>query len=208
MESVEGFGRTANSHDCAVAAVPDRRSEPRTTALLRLGKLVVGGEQRLCMIRNVSSAGAMLRLYQPVAADARIEIEITPDCPVAASVVWAEGDLAGIQFDTPIDVVASLRGEVQDRPYRRVARTPRLRLRRPVRMCTAEAETQVILCDISLQGAGIETPVPLSRNSEIALFAEGLPAISGRVRWCREGRAGVEFDLPLGIDVLGGWLGN
>lgn len=207
MENYEGHELTAISFDPVVPAPPDRRAEDRRTTLLRIGKLVANGEQRLCRIRNISSAGAMLQVYHPLAADERIAVEITPEYPVAASVVWAAEDLAGVRFDAPIDVVAALRGDARDRPYRRVARTPRVNVRRTARICTADAERDVTLCDISLNGAKIETAAALAYDSEIALFVDGLPALAGRVRWCHDDRAGIEFDMPLPIDLLGTWLG-
>jgi hypothetical protein len=207
MDNYDTHELTAISFNPVVPNPPERRTEPRQTTLLRVGKLVVGGEERLCMIRNISSAGAMIKLYQPLAVDVRVEVEITPDCPVSATVIWAEEDLAGVGFDEPLDVVAALRGLKHDGPYRRVARTPRLQLRRPAKICTDTLEAQVLLCDMSLNGAKIETGEKLAHDSEIALFVEGLPPLAGRVRWCKDHHAGLEFDIPMQMDTLAGWIG-
>jgi hypothetical protein len=207
MDNYEAHELTAVSLGAVLPQPPERRSEERQTTLLRIGKLVADGEQRLCMIRNISSAGAMLKLYQPIDVGAEVEVEVTPDCPVAATVLWSQDDLAGIAFAEPIDVVAALKGSRADGPYRRVARTPRVIVRRPATICTDDIECAVVLCDVSLKGAKIQTDAELAVNSELALFVEGLPALPGRVRWCCEGRAGLEFDIPMPIDVLGEWIG-
>ena len=68
------------------------------------------------MVRNISRAGAMLRLYQPLDLDAEVQVEITPDCPVAARVIWVQDDLAGVAFAQPIDVVGALRGKPAGQP--------------------------------------------------------------------------------------------
>jgi hypothetical protein len=208
MDNYEGHELTAVSLGAVLPQPPERRGEERLTTLLRIGKLVTAGEQRLCMIRNISSAGAMLRLYQPIAVGARVEVEVTPDCPVPALVLWVQDELAGIAFDKPIDVVAALRGTRSEGPYRRAARTPRVQLRRPAMLCTEAVEQPVILCDVSLNGAKLETEEKLPLDSEVALFADGLPPLPGRLRWWRDGRAGIEFDIPLQIDLLADWLGS
>lgn len=206
MDNYQAHELTSVSFDAAVPQPPERRAEERQTTLLRVGKLVTAGEQRLCMIRNISSAGAMIRLYQPIEVGARVEIEVTPDCPVAATVIWTQDELAGIAFAGPIDVLAALKGG-REGPYRRVARTPRLQLRRPAMLCSEEIERPVTLCDLSLNGARIATDAALARDAEVAIFVDGLQPLSGRIRWCRDSHAGMEFDIPLQIDVLADWVG-
>jgi hypothetical protein len=206
LDNYHGHELTAVSFNPVVPAPPERRGEERQTTLLRVGKLVTEGDERLCMIRNISSAGAMLKLYQPIAVGAAVAVEIAPDCPVTATVIWTQDELAGIGFDAPIDVVAALRAERQEGPSRRVARTPRLQVRRPALMHTDDIERDVILCDLSLQGAKIETDADLAYNTEVALFIDGLPPLSGRIRWCHDDRAGLEFDIPVQMDVLALWM--
>lgn len=207
MENYEGHELTAVSLGAVLPVPPERRAEDRQTTLLRIGKLMVAGEQRLCMIRNISAAGAMLKLYQPIAVGAAVEVEITPDQPVAAQVIWAEENMAGIAFATTIDVVGALRGVRPEGLHRRIARTPRVQIRRLATLVTEAVEHPVTLCDISLYGAKVETTEKLPIDSEVALFVAGLPPLPGRVRWCHSNRAGLEFDLALAIDRLADWLG-
>ena len=206
MDNYEAHDLTAVSFGATVPAPPERRAAERHTSLLRIGKLVTAEDQRLCMIRNISSAGAMLKLYQPIDIGAEVEVEVTPDCPVAATVIWTQDDLAGIAFAEAIDVVAALKGASRMGPYRRIARTPRLRVRRPATMCTDDLECAVTLCDLSLNGAKFETEAQLTSDLEVALFVDGLAPLTGRVRWCRENHAGMEFDIPVQMDVLVAWM--
>ena len=188
--------------------VAERRAEERETTLLRVGKLMVAGEERLCLIRNISSAGTMLRLYRPVPVGESIQVEVTPGWPVPGMVIWTKDEFAGVAFAEPIDVVAALRGGSRDGPYRRVARTPRLQVRRPARSCTEANERAVVLCDLSLNGAKIATDEALAPGIEIAVLADGFAPLAGRVRWCRDGNAGIEFNVPLPIDTLASWLAD
>ncbi|MCW3846313.1 PilZ domain-containing protein [Sphingomonas sp. LB-2] len=208
MDNYEAHELTSVFFGEVVPSPPERRAEERQTSLLRVGKLIVGLEQRLCMIRNISSAGAMLRLYQPIDVGTDVEVEVTPDCPVPATVIWVQDDLAGVAFAESIDVVEALRGASRMGPYRRVARTPRLRIRRAATMHTDDLESEVTLCDLSLNGAKFETEAALSTDMEVALFVDGLPPLTGRVRWCHDLHAGMEFDIPVQMDVLAEWMGS
>lgn len=208
MENYDSHELTAVSFGHRVPAAPERRLEERQTTLLRIAKLVTARDQRLCMVRNISRAGAMLKLYQPLAVNEAVEVEITPECPVAGTVIWVQDDLAGVAFTEPIDVIAALRGGNQESPYRRVSRMPRLEVHRPARMCTDELECDVTLCDLSLNGAKIATDAALAGDAEVAIFVAGLHPLAGRVRWCRDSHAGVQFDVPMKMDTLADWVGS
>jgi len=75
-------------------------------------------------------------------------------------------------------------------------------------LCTDHVECAVALCDLSLGGAGIETGEALAYDLEVAIFVEGLLPLAGRVRWCSDRRAGVEFHIPIQVDVLADWMGS
>lgn len=206
MDNYQSHELTSVSLNPVVPLPPERRIEERTTTLLRAGKLIVSGEQQLCMIRNISSAGAMLKLWRPLAKDDRIEVEIAPDCPEHATVIWVQDDLAGVAFAQPIDVALALRGGKREGPYRRIARTPRLRIHAPARLCAEGNEWEVALCEVSLNGARIETAELFFRDEEIILAVDGLANISGSVRWCHDGFAGIEFDHPVSLTALADWI--
>lgn len=208
MENYAGHELTVVSLNTAVPMPPERRAEERRTTLLRVGKIVVGDEQRLCMIRNLSSAGAMLKLYQPLALGERVQVEVAPEQPVDAEVVWCEEGLAGIAFYERIDVIAALRGGHEAGPYRRIKRIPRVRVSRPARLCTDDSECEVTLCDISPNGACIATGLLLATDTEVALFIDGLPPLTGNVRWNDGSHAGMKFDVSIRVDVLAAWLGS
>ena len=70
--------------------------------------------------------------------------------------------------------------------------------RRPVRMpgyvLRGDGTTQQIyVLDLSYEGCGIETPVPLEPAEEIKLSVLQRGAIDAVVRWCSDGKAGLAF---------------
>jgi hypothetical protein len=53
---------------------------------------------------------------------------------------------------------------------------------------------EVLISDLSYDGCGIETPVSLQPDEALKLSVLGRGAIDCRVRWCRDGKAGLIFE--------------
>ena len=87
---------------------PDRRTDERYVSLLRVGALTVDGRRELCLIRNISAGGMMIRAYSNLPVGTSLSIELKQGDPVNGVVKWIEGDLTGVTFDSPIDVVLLL----------------------------------------------------------------------------------------------------
>jgi hypothetical protein len=73
------------------------------------------------------------------------------------------------------------------------------RERRPVSMrgfaVRADGETiEIVLLDLSYEGCGIETTTKLHRGEALKITVLGRCAIDTHVRWCRGGKAGLNFD--------------
>jgi hypothetical protein len=73
--------------------------------------------------------------------------------------------------------------------------------RRSVRMrgfCVLEDGTthEIYVLDLSYEGCGIETPVPLEPGQAIKLSVLRRGAIDAVVRWCRDDKAGLSFVPP------------
>lgn len=73
------------------------------------------------------------------------------------------------------------------------------RERRPVAMrafiATNDGATaEVLILDLSYDGCGIETPLPLTTGQELMLSVEGRTAVHASVRWWSEGRGGLVFE--------------
>ena len=107
---------------------PDRRSSERYLSLLRVGAIEIAGCRELCLIRNISVGGMMIRAYSKITAGTRLSVELKQGDPVAGVVQWVEDDLTGVAFDVPIDVVGLLAS---------TAEGPRPRLPRIEITCTA-----------------------------------------------------------------------
>jgi hypothetical protein len=72
------------------------------------------------------------------------------------------------------------------------------RERRPVSMCAYivrrdGVRSEVLLLDLSYEGCGIETPLTFDSGEAVKLSVLHRGAIDAKVRWCSDGRAGLEF---------------
>ncbi len=77
-----------------------RRAAPRAPVLMSAAMHALGSSQTVSLL-DVSQTGAKLRTRVPLKLDQHVWIKIAPN-DVFGSVVWAEGDECGIQFDTPL----------------------------------------------------------------------------------------------------------
>jgi len=82
--------------------LPERRNDERHMSLLRVGSLVIGDRRELCLIRNVSVGGMLIRAYSAIEpgvtrAGDFIEFEAISDCIVALS-------------NCPMDVIVPVNG--------------------------------------------------------------------------------------------------
>ena len=77
-----------------------RRAAPRATVLMSAAMHAVGASQTVSLL-DVSKTGAKLRTRVPLKLDQHVWIKIPPN-DVFGSVVWAEDDECGVQFDAPL----------------------------------------------------------------------------------------------------------
>ena len=107
---------TLYSLAASAPARPDRRSEERYLSLLRVGAMTVAGTRELCLIRNISAGGMMIRAYSHINVGTRLSIELKQGDAVSGIVQWVENGLTGVTFDSPIDVLGLLASGTGPRP--------------------------------------------------------------------------------------------
>lgn len=186
-------------------AIPDQRSGQRFTTLFRVARVVVdGGAQHLCLIRNIGAGGLMLETYAPFALGTAVRVEPKGCEPVTGKICWVKDKNAGVAFDAAIDVAAYLNlnhlPAAQETP-----RGPRLMVGRRARLRVGAMWHVVDLIDLSQKGAKIQSDLPMEADAAIELAVDGLAALSGRVRWMKGDRIGIEFSIPIPLADLAEW---
>lgn len=179
-----------------------RKKGERHLSLLRVGSLMVEGRRELCLIRNISAGGMMIRAYSKIKAETRVTIELKHGEPVSATAKWARDDNVGLEFDQPIDVInlISTSGE-EPRP-----RMPRVEVN-----CTAWVREGAVMhrtksADISQGGLKIQSAKELPIGAEVIVTLTGLPPAPATVRWKEDESYGITFNSPLALPTLVAWL--
>jgi hypothetical protein len=186
------------------APSPDeRRGGERHLTLFRVGTMRVSDRRELCLIKNISAGGAMLRLYTGgLALGQSLTVELKCGQPLSGKVAWVREPNVGLVFDAPIDVVAMLtQNEGGPRP-----RMPRIECTSFVTIREGASIFRGRACDISQGGVKIETPVLFAPNAEVVVTLPGLPPQPSVVRWTDGGYAGITFNRLLSLPTLIEWL--
>src|SRR5262249_29614456 len=69
---------------------------------------MVDGRRSLCLIRNISAGGMMIRPYALIEQGTRVVVELKHGESVSGVVQWSDKGLIGLSFDAPIDVISLL----------------------------------------------------------------------------------------------------
>lgn len=193
---------TIYSLDGATPRPEARRSGERHLSLLRVGSLIVADRRELCLIRNISAGGMMIRAYSKIAPGTRVTIELKQGEPVKATVQWAKDENVGLEFDKPIDVISLISTSLEElRP-----RMPRVEV-----SCTAWVREGAIVyrtkaADVSQGGVKILTEKQLPIGAEVIVTLTGLSPAPATVRWKDEDSYGITFHRALALPTLVGWL--
>lgn len=181
---------------------PDRRESDRYLSLLRVGAIAIDGKRELCLIRNISAGGMMIRAYSPIPIGTRLSVELKQGDAVEGIVKWVEDGLTGVAFDVPIDVVLLLSAPGDG---------PRPRLPRIEVECTAwvREDGDVVrtrVSNVSQGGVCVQSDGDLTVGADVVVTLPGLTPAAGVVKWSDGGTFGISFNRSLVLSNLVAWL--
>ena len=180
----------------------ERRDGERHMTLFRVGTIILGDRRELCLIKNVSAGGMLIRAYSALAVGAKVGMELKQGEIIPARVSWTRDECAGIAFDVPVDVVDLLASSA-DGPKQRM---PRIQI-----CCVASVRQDgdvypMRARDISQGGVKVESDRNLKLGAEVVVTLPGLPPMPGIVRW-QDGKCfGVTYNRLLALSDLVAWL--
>jgi hypothetical protein len=180
----------------------ERRNDERHLTLFRVGTLIIDDRRELCLVKNISAGGTLVRAYCNLQPDLRIRIELKEQQPVAGTVNWVRGNDAGITFDSPVDVVELLTSNADG---------PRPRMPRVEVSCVGFVREGAILHratlhNISQGGISVEIANALQVGADVTVSLPGLPPQGAVVRWNEGRRYGINFNTVLPLVGLVQWL--
>lgn len=184
------------------AAVSERRDGDRHLTLYRVGSMTIDTRRELCLIKNISAGGMMIRAYCSMHDDMELAVELKSGFPIKGKVSWVRDLNVGVSFNEPIDVIEILSAPMDG---------PRPRIPRIEVACFAtgrEGATtyRMHARDISQGGIKLETSAILPRNSDVVVTLPGLSPIHGVVRWFDDGFCGITFNRLVPLPQLVNWL--
>lgn len=188
------------SDDLPVPA--ERRDGERHLTLFRVGSVTIGDRRELCLIKNVSAGGMLVRAYCHIGLDEQVSVELKQGKPISGKIAWSEGDNVGIAFDKRVDIVELLASSMDG---------PRPRMPRVETRCLATVREgadlhRVWARDISQGGVKIQSRTPLTVTADVVVSLPGLEPQPGVVRWADDDFYGLGFNRLLPLTTLIDWL--
>lgn len=180
----------------------NRRSGDRHMTLFRVGSFELDGRRELCLIKNISAGGMMIRAYCDLQPGRRLTVELKCGQPVTGQISWTKEPYAGVAFDAPIDVIDILSGSEQGpRP-----RMPRIEAHCAATLRDGAIPHRVWVSDISQGGAKIRCNMVLASGSSIVLTVPGMEPIAGIACWSDGDHLGMSFNRLLPLAEMVQWL--
>lgn len=180
----------------------DRREGQRHMTLYRVGSIMVDDRRELCLIKNISAGGMMIRAYCTLHEGASISVELKNGQLIGGKVGWLREHTAGIAFDQPIDVIDILSASMNGpRP-----RMPRIEIDGSATIREGANTLRVAVCDISQGGLKIRCETVLPIGADVVVSLPGLSALQGVTRWAEHGYTGITFNRLLPLTELVSWL--
>jgi hypothetical protein len=180
----------------------DRRDGDRHMTLYRVGSILVEQRRELCLIKNISAGGMMIRLYCSVAENTPVTVELKSGQPISGQISWTRDHHAGIEFDRPIDVIDIL-SCTMDGPRPRM---PRIETDCFATVREGATTLRVHARDISQGGVKVECETLLPQGANVIVTLPGLPPQPGIICWIDDGFTGISFNRLLPLGELVGWL--
>ncbi|HYG48516.1 MAG TPA: PilZ domain-containing protein [Allosphingosinicella sp.] len=173
-------------------------AEPRGLFFFRLGTLLGEGVRMQVEILALAESGAILRVGQALEVAEGLVLELNSNHHFPARVEWTSGELIGLEFENRDHVRKTLAARDRTHPYR----APRLEISGDVVLRLGETCITARARDVSEGGIKVELADPDYVGREACVIVPGMPPVSGRILWCRDGRAGISFERPVPFTCL------
>jgi hypothetical protein len=180
----------------------ERRGGGRLMTLYRVGSLSIGERRELCLIKNISAGGMMVRCYCSIPEGTRTAVELKCGQPLSGTVSWARDIHIGITFDEPIDVIDILSTSSHGpRP-----RMPRIEVTGFVTVREGASTYRMRVCDISQGGLKVQCENCLPVGADVVVTLNGIEPLHAVVRWASDDQMGIIFNSMLALPTLVEWL--
>jgi hypothetical protein len=192
---------SASPEPPASVSAPRIWAEPRNLFFFRTARLAGQEGEVLCEILALAESGAVLRANAAHDEGDLCALELNSLHRFPGKVAWTEEDRLGLEFDDREAVRKVLASRELSFPYR----APRLRLSCTLEVRLGTKRLKVRSQDISESGIKLELPADCS-GEEAILSLDELGPVAGRVKWWRDGQAGISFERPIPSGAFTRWI--
>lgn len=187
------------------AAEPqERRRATRHTTVFQVAKLCTARSEELCILRDISDTGLRAEVYCRAEPGETVVLEMRTGHRLNGTVVWNRDASIGVQFDGPISVPEVLAHCSFDDRIGRM-RPPRIDVAMPGLVLSGRQLIDVEICNVSQAGMKIASADPLMAGSEVTVRLAGIGQRGAKVRWFRDGHAGLQLLQALTYAEFAAW---
>ena len=180
----------------------ERRDGERHLTLFRVGSITIGERRELCLIKNISAGGMMIRAYCAIPEGTALSVELKSGQPVTGRVSWTRDQNVGVAFDEPIDVIEILSATSQGpRP-----RMPRIEVGCVASLRDGANVYRLPVCDISQGGMKVRGDPLLEHGCDLSVSLPGFEPLPAALRWRHDGHMGISFNRLIPLAELVAWL--
>ena len=180
----------------------ERREDERHLTLFRVGSITIDDRRELCLIKNISAGGMMIRAYCAIAEGTPLSVELKSGQPVTGKVNWVKEQNVGVTFDQPVDVIEILSASA-DGPRPRM---PRIEVDCIATIRDGANVYRMPVCDISQGGLKVQGEPLLEHGCDLSVSLPGLEPLPAALRWRHDGHLGISFNRLIPLAQLVIWL--
>jgi hypothetical protein len=205
LQQKSGSRKSRAAKAMAIVAATAPAETGRGITTYRVGKIATASGQALCIVRMISPYVIALDIEVAFKGADEASLVIGKET-VTGALAMLGGKRAELRPARAIDPEAILADPaILAGVGRRTL--PRLEVDARARLEVLGQGMSARIRDISTDGMKVLVDDLLCAGDRVIVTMRGLPTrLAGLVRWCEGDHAGIEFDQPLGIDRLNGWL--
>jgi hypothetical protein len=180
----------------------ERRDGDRHLTLFRVGSITIGDRRELCLIKNISAGGMMIRAYCAIPEGTALSVELKSGQPVSGKATWVKDHNVGVAFDQPVDVIDILTACAEG-PKQRM---PRIEVDSIVTVRDGANVYRLPARDISQGGIKVQGEAAFDYGCDLSVSLPGLDPQPAALRWRHDGHIGISFNKLLPLAELVAWL--
>ncbi|MDO6413004.1 PilZ domain-containing protein [Sphingomonas sp. BIUV-7] len=194
----------SNDYEHIEVETHERRRAMRHTTVFQVAKLCTDRSEELCILRDISDTGLRAEVYCKMEPGEHVVLEMRTGHRVAGTIIWSREPSIGVRFDKEISVPEVLAHCSFDDRLGRI-RPPRIDVAMSALLLSGRQLIDIAIRNISQAGLKVASAETLLAGSEVTVRLQGIGQRGAKVRWYRDGEAGLQLLAPLTYAEFAAW---